>query len=64
MNSEQVESWHGIIISSTLHVQESSKGYGKNWMPFVYKTDNLFQTIRISYGNSFGTKGFHFFKLI
>ena len=33
-------------------------------MHFVYKTDNLFQSIRISYGNSSVTKGFHFFKLI
>ena len=31
-------------------------------MHFVYKTDNLFQGIRISYGNSSVTKGFHFFK--
>ena len=33
-------------------------------MHFVYKTDNLFQSIRISSGNSSVTKGFHFFKLI
>ena len=33
------------------------------WMHFVYKTDNLFQSIRISYGNSSVTKGFHFFNL-
>ena len=33
-------------------------------MHFVYKTDNLFQSIRISYGNSSVTKGFHFLKLI
>ena len=38
------------------------KGYGKNWMHFVYKTDNLFQSIRISSGNSSVTKGFHFFE--
>ena len=29
MNSEKVESWHGIIISSTQHVQESWEGYAK-----------------------------------
>ena len=29
-----------------------------------YKTDNLFRSIRISYGNSSITKGFHFFELI
>ena len=45
-------------------MQESWEGYGKNWMHFVYKTDNLFQSIRISYGNSSVTKGFHFLKLI
>ena len=33
-------------------------------MHFVYKTDNLFQSIRISSGNSSVTKGFHFSKLI
>ena len=33
-------------------------------MYFVYKTDNLFQSIRISYGNSSLTKGFHFLILI
>ena len=30
----------------------------------MYKTDNLFQSIWISYENSSVTKGFHFFKLI
>ena len=43
---------------------KSWEGYGKNWMHFVYKTDNLFQSIRISSGNSSVTKGFHFWKLI
>ena len=33
-------------------------------MHFVYETDNLFQSIRISYGNSSVKKGFHFFELI
>ena len=33
-------------------------------MHFVYKTDNLFQSIRISYGNSSVTKRFNFLKLI
>ena len=33
-------------------------------MDFVYKTDNLFQSIRISSGNSSVTKGFHFLNLI
>ena len=30
-------------------MQESWEGYGKNWMHFVYKTDNLFQSIGISF---------------
>ena len=30
-------------------------------MHFVYKTDNLFRSIRVSYRNSSFTKGFHFF---
>ena len=30
-------------------------------MHFVDKTDNLFRSIRVSYGNSSVTKGFHFF---
>ena len=29
MNSEQVETWHGIIISPTWHVHNSREGYGK-----------------------------------
>ena len=64
MNSEKVESWHGVIISPTQHVQESREAYGKNWMHFVYKTDNLIRSIRVSHGNSSVTKGFHFLELI
>ena len=64
MNSEKVPSWHGIINSPTKHVQESTEAYGKNWMHFVYKTNNLLRSIRVSYGNSSVTKGFHFFELI
>ena len=44
-------------------MQECREGYGKNWMHFVYKMDNLFRSIRVSYGNSSVTKGFHFFEL-
>ena len=64
MNSEKVETRHGIIISPTWHVKKSREGYGKNWKHFVYKMDNLFRSIRVSYGNSSVTKGFHFLKLI
>ena len=42
---------------------KSWEGYGKKWMHFVYKTDNLFRSIRVSYGNSCVTKGFQFFEL-
>ena len=48
MNSENVETWHGIIISPTQHVQKSREGYSKNWTHFVYKLDNLFRSIRVS----------------
>ena len=44
-------------------MQESGEAYGKNWMHFVYKTDNLFQIIRVSYGNSSVTKDFIFLNL-
>ena len=56
MNSEKVETWHGIIISPTWHVQNTREGYGKNWTHFVYKLDNLFQSIRVSDENSSATR--------
>ena len=43
---------------------KSWEGYGKNWIHFVYKMDNLFRSIRVSDENSSVTKAFHFFKLI
>ena len=52
MNSEKVETWQGIIISPAQHVQKSREGYGKNWMHFVYKLDNLLRSIRVSDENS------------
>ena len=63
MNSQKVESWHGIIISATENVLKSWEGYDKNWMHFVYKTGNLFRSIRVSYGNLSVTKGFQFFEI-
>ena len=45
-------------------VLKSWEGYDKNWMHFVYKTDNLSRSIRVSNENSSLTKGFYFFKLI
>ena len=64
MNSENVETWHGIIISPTQHVQNSREGYGKNWTHFAYKLDNLFRSIRVSDENSSVTWALLFFKLI
>ena len=64
MNSENVETWHGIIISPTQHVQKSREVYGKNWTHFVYKLDIPFRSIRISDENSSVTLALHFFKLI
>ena len=64
MNSEKVETWHGIFISPTWHVKKSREGYGKNRTHFVYKLDNLFRSIRVSDENSSVTRELHFFKLI
>ena len=66
MNSEKVETWNGIIISPTYHVQKSREGYGKNWMHFVYKNWTIsFEVFRfLTKLNSSVTKAFHFFKLI
>ena len=43
---------------------KSWEGYGKNWKHFVYKTDNLFRSTRVSHENSSVTKGFNFLELI
>ena len=43
---------------------KSCEGYGKNWMHFVYKLDNLLRSIKVSDENSSITKGFHIFKHI
>ena len=64
MNSEDVETLHGIIISLTKHVLKSWEGYGKNWLHFVYKLDHLLRSMRVSDENSSVAKAFHFFKLI
>ena len=64
MNSENVETWHGIIISPIEHVQKGREGYGKNSTHFMYKLDNLFRSIRVSDENSSVTLALHFFILI
>ena len=61
MNSEKVESWHGIIISPTWHVQKCREGHHKNWMHFVCKLDNLFRSITISNENSSVTRALQCF---
>ena len=63
MNSENVETWHGIIISPTWNVQNSREGYGRNWTHFVYKLENLFRSIRVSDENSSVTRALHFLNL-
>ena len=47
LKSKKVETWRGIIISPTWHVQKSREGHGKNWMHLVYKMDNLFRGITV-----------------
>ena len=61
MNSENVETWHGIIISPTQLVQKSRQGHGENWTHLVYKLDNLFRSIRVSDENSSVTRALQCF---
>ena len=44
-------------------MQNSREGYGKNWTHFVYKLENLFQSIRVSDENSSVTRALHFLNL-
>ena len=64
INSENVGTWHGIIISPAQHVQKSRDGHGENWTHLVYKLDRLFRSIWVSDENSSVTLALHFFKLI
>ena len=61
MNSEKVETWLGVIISPTYNMLKRLERYGKKWMHFVYKMDNLFQSIGVSGENSSVTEGISFF---
>ena len=56
MNSENVETWHGIIISPAWHLRKSREGHGKNWTHSVYELDKLFRSIRVSDENSSVTR--------
>ena len=61
MNSENVETWHGIIISPAQHVRKSREGHGKHWTHFMYKLDKLFRSIRVSDENSSVTRALQCF---
>ena len=61
MNSENVGTCHGIIISPKSHVQKSREGHGENWTHLVYKLDNLFRSIRVSDENSSVTRALQCF---
>ena len=61
MNPENVETWHGIIISCAQHARKSREGHGKNWTHFVYKLDKLFRSIRVSDENSSVTRALQCF---
>ena len=43
---------------------KSWEDYGKNWMHFVCKMNNLFRSVRVSDENPSVTKAFHFSKII
>ena len=46
-------------------MQKSREGYGKNWMHFVYKLNNLFRSIRVQTKTHLLQRpALHFFKLI
>ena len=61
MNSENIGTWHGIIISPAWHVRKSREGHGKNWTHFTYKLDKLFRSIRVSDENSSVTRALQCF---
>ena len=44
-------------------MQKSREGYGKNWMHFVYKLNNLFRSIRVRTKTHLLQKALHFLKL-
>ena len=64
MNSENVETWRGIVIAHAEDVQKSREGHGKNLTHVTYKLDKLFRSTRVSDENSSVTLALHFFKLI
>ena len=61
MNPENVEIWHGIIISPAQHARKSREGHGKNWTHLVYKLDDLFWSITVSDENSSVTRALQCF---
>ena len=61
MRSEKVETWHGVIISTTYHVLKIWEGYDKIWMHFVYKLNHIFWSVRVSDRTSSVAKTIQFF---
>ena len=66
ISNELWKGWKLAWYHHFIHIlcAKSWEGYGKNWMHFVYKTDNLFRSITVSYGNLSVTKRFHFLNLL
>ena len=62
ISNELWKGWKLAWYHHFIHIACARKlrGLRQKQMHFVYKTDNLFQSIRISSGNSSVTKGFHF----
>ena len=64
--TELRKGWNLAWYHHLTHITCAQKlrGFGKNWMHFVYKLDRLFQSTRVSDENASVTKTFHFSKLI
>ena len=64
MNSEKVETWHGIIISPTWHVKKSREGYGKKLDALRVQTGQSLSEYQGFGRELIGYTGTSFFKLI
>ena len=64
ISNELWKGWKLAWYHHLTHIEcaRSREGYGKNWMHFVFKTDNLFRSIRVSDENSSVTRALHFFQ--
>ena len=63
LNSEKVETWHGIIFDPHNMCAKVERITAKTGCT-SYKLDRLIQSTRVSHENSSVTKTFHFSKLI